>query len=80
MHILRFSFYGMESFINQTSAQLIVSYITKLYSYRFLAYRISFIGFLFIKWVKGKKLSFKEKNFLGKSVYKKGKDVQHGQN
>ena len=38
----------------------LVSYKVKV-MYRFLAYRISFIGYLFIKWVKGKQIIIQKK-------------------
>ena len=37
--------------------------------YRFLAYRISFNGYLFIKWVKGKQIQRKE--FSGEIIIQK---------
>ena len=49
--------------------------------HRFLIYRISFIGYLFIKMSERKKdYHSKKKNFLGNQYTKKGKDIQQEQN
>ena len=56
----------MESIINplphfkQKYQLCLVSYKVL---YRFLAYRISFIGYLFIKWVKGKQIIIQRKEY-----------------